>query len=62
MTTLFLTRTRAQWCELLEGSDACFAPILDWDEAPQHPHNRARETLYPHQAPQAPEAPPPACG
>ncbi|MCP3023683.1 CaiB/BaiF CoA transferase family protein [Cupriavidus basilensis] len=45
MTTLFLTRTRAQWCELLEGSDACFAPILDWDEAPQHPHNRARETF-----------------
>jgi alpha-methylacyl-CoA racemase len=45
MTALFLTRTRAEWCELLEGSDACFAPILDWDEAPQHPHNRARETF-----------------
>ncbi|MGE8369796.1 CaiB/BaiF CoA transferase family protein [Cupriavidus sp.] len=45
MTALFLTRTRAQWCELLEGSDACFAPVLDWDEAPQHPHNRARETF-----------------
>ncbi|MDF3839287.1 CaiB/BaiF CoA-transferase family protein [Cupriavidus basilensis] len=45
MTALFLTRTRAEWCALLEGSDACFAPILDWDEAPQHPHNRARETF-----------------
>jgi alpha-methylacyl-CoA racemase len=29
---------------LLEGSDACFAPVLDWDEAPQHPHNQARAT------------------
>ena len=38
----FRTRTRSQWCELLEGSDACFAPVLDLDEAPQHPHHRAR--------------------
>ncbi|MGO4333008.1 CaiB/BaiF CoA transferase family protein, partial [Cupriavidus sp. M-11] len=45
MTEMFLTRTRDEWCELLEGSDACFAPILDWDEAPAHPHNRARETF-----------------
>lgn len=36
------SRTRAQWCELLEGSDACFAPVLDFDEAPLHPHNQAR--------------------
>jgi alpha-methylacyl-CoA racemase len=36
------TRTRAQWCELLEGTDACFAPVLDFDEAPLHPHNDAR--------------------
>ena len=42
---LFRTRTRSQWCALLEGSDACFAPVLDWDEAPAHPHNRARETF-----------------
>ncbi|CAM3837770.1 Alpha-methylacyl-CoA racemase [Pseudomonas reidholzensis] len=39
------SRTQAEWCELLEGSDACFAPVLDWDEAPLHPHNRARETF-----------------
>ena len=43
--TLFKTRTRAQWCELLEGTDVCFAPILDWDEAPQHAHNKARQTF-----------------
>lgn len=41
-TELFMTRTRDQWCELLEGTDACVAPVLDWDEAPKHPHNIAR--------------------
>ncbi|MBD9629641.1 CaiB/BaiF CoA transferase family protein [Pseudomonas sp. PDM19] len=44
LTALFLQRSRAQWCELLEGSDACFAPVLDWAEAAQHPHNRERGT------------------
>src|SRR6185436_2178722 len=39
------TRTRDEWCDLLEGSDACFAPVLDWDEAPKHPHNVARKTF-----------------
>jgi len=42
---VFKTRTRDEWCALLEGTDACFAPVLDWDEAPEHPHNRARETF-----------------
>ncbi|GAA5234083.1 CoA transferase [Verticiella sediminum] len=42
---IFRTRTRDQWCEVLEGSDACFAPVLDWDEAPRHPHNVARNTF-----------------
>ena len=45
LADVFRTRTRAEWCTLLEGSDACFAPILDWDEAPKHPHNQARETF-----------------
>ena len=39
------TRTRAEWTECLEGSDACFAPVLDLHEAPRHPHNRARDTF-----------------
>jgi len=39
------SRTRAQWCALLEGTDACVTPVLDMDEAPQHPHNRARGTF-----------------
>lgn len=42
---LFITRTRAQWATLLEGTDACFAQVLDMDEAPQHPHNVARDTF-----------------
>lgn len=45
LADLFLTRTRDEWCELLEGTDACFAPVLDWDEAPLHPHNQARGTF-----------------
>jgi alpha-methylacyl-CoA racemase len=39
---LFATRTRDDWCALLEGSDACVAPVLDMAEAPLHPHNQAR--------------------
>jgi alpha-methylacyl-CoA racemase len=42
---VFKTKTRNQWCELLEGSDACFAPVLDFTEAPKHPHNIARSTF-----------------
>ncbi|MDO8703799.1 MAG: CaiB/BaiF CoA-transferase family protein [Sulfuricaulis sp.] len=42
LTDIFKTKTRAQWCALMEGSDVCFAPVLDWNEAPEHPHNRAR--------------------
>ena len=38
----FKTKTRAQWCEIMEGSDVCFGPVLDMDEAPEHPHNKAR--------------------
>jgi alpha-methylacyl-CoA racemase len=39
---LFKTRTRDEWCSLLEGTDACFAPVLTIAEAPHHPHNVAR--------------------
>ena len=44
-TRVFRTRTRQQWCELLEGSDACFAPVLSMAEAPRHPHLAARGTF-----------------
>ncbi len=42
---LFATKTQAQWCELLEGTDVCFAPVLNLAEAPQHPHNKARASF-----------------
>ncbi|CUI46828.1 CaiB/BaiF CoA transferase family protein [Achromobacter aegrifaciens] len=38
-------RTREQWCALLEGTDACFAPVLDFEEAPRHPHHVARNSF-----------------
>lgn len=42
---VFATRTQAEWCDLLEGSDACFAPVLTMDEAAEHPHLVARSTF-----------------
>ena len=45
LTKLFRTKTREEWCEILEGTDVCFAPVLSYDEAPQHPHNKARNTF-----------------
>ena len=39
---LFLSKTRDEWCDLFAGTDACFAPVLSIDEAPEHPHNLAR--------------------
>lgn len=47
LAEVFRTRTRDEWCALLEGTDACFAPVLDWTEAPHHHHhhNAARQTF-----------------
>jgi alpha-methylacyl-CoA racemase len=45
LETVFARKTRAEWCELLEGTDACFAPVLSLAEAPAHEHNRARATF-----------------
>lgn len=45
IATCFKQRTRQQWCDLLEGTDVCFAPVLSFSEAPNHPHIKARETL-----------------
>jgi len=44
-TEIFASKTRDQWCELLEGTDACFAPVLSMSEAVVHPHNKARNTF-----------------
>jgi alpha-methylacyl-CoA racemase len=45
LADIFLTRTRDEWCTLLEGTDVCFAPVLSLSEAPLHPHNLARRAF-----------------
>jgi alpha-methylacyl-CoA racemase len=45
LRSVFATRTRQQWCDVLENTDACFAPVLSLSEAPLHPHNIARGTF-----------------
>jgi alpha-methylacyl-CoA racemase len=42
---IFKSKTRDEWCEIMEGTDVCFAPVLDMSEAPDHPHARARESF-----------------
>jgi alpha-methylacyl-CoA racemase len=44
LAAAFRTKTRAEWTALLEGTDACFAPVLSLEEAYEHPHLRARKT------------------
>lgn len=68
-------KTRDEWCEIMDATDVCFAPVLDLDEAPKHPHNAARKTFVevagvtqPAPAPRfsatpgAIQSPPPAVG
>ncbi len=45
LAALFATRTRDEWTAELEGTDVCFAPVLDLGEAPEHPHAKAREAF-----------------
>jgi len=42
---IFKTRTRDEWTEIMEGTDICYAPVLDLDEAPNHPHIKHRKTF-----------------
>jgi alpha-methylacyl-CoA racemase len=45
LAEIFRSRTREQWSEVFEGSDACVTPVLDLFEAPSHPHNRKRRSF-----------------
>lgn len=45
LTRVFKTKTRDEWCAIMEGTDVCFAPVLSVLEAPKHPHNVARGTF-----------------
>jgi alpha-methylacyl-CoA racemase len=45
---IFSRKSQSEWCEILEGTDACFAPILTMSEAPSHPHYVARHSFVQH--------------
>lgn len=45
LAAVIATKTRDEWSALMEATDVCFAPVLDLDEAPRHPHNVARQTF-----------------
>ncbi len=45
LAEVFATKTRDEWCEVMEGSDVCFAPVLSVTECQEHPHIRARNTF-----------------
>ncbi len=45
LAEVILTKSRTQWCEIMEGTDVCFAPVLTMSEAAKHPHNVARQTF-----------------
>ncbi|MEY2457287.1 MAG: alpha-methylacyl-CoA racemase [Acidimicrobiaceae bacterium] len=45
ITEIFKAKTRDEWCEIMEGTDVCFAPVLSMGEAPQQPHNVERGTF-----------------
>ena len=75
LAEVIATKTRDEWTEIMGGTDVCFAPVLDMDEAPLHPHNAARKTfievsgvVQPAPAPRfsatpgAVQGPPPAIG
>jgi alpha-methylacyl-CoA racemase len=45
LAAVIATKTRDEWCALMDGTDVCFAPVLTMDEAPAHAHNAARQTF-----------------
>ncbi len=45
LAQVFASQSRQHWCDLLEGTDVCFAPVLSFGEATKHPHNLARNTF-----------------
>jgi alpha-methylacyl-CoA racemase len=45
LSRVIAAKTRDEWCEIMDATDVCFAPVLDLGEAPKHPHNVARRTF-----------------
>ena len=50
LANIFKTKTRDEWSEIFDGSDACVTPVLELNEAPEHPHNKARESFVKNHA------------
>jgi alpha-methylacyl-CoA racemase len=48
MTAVFKTKTRDEWCAIMQGTDVCFAPVLSLSEAPDHPHMAERKVFVSH--------------
>jgi alpha-methylacyl-CoA racemase len=46
LSRVFRSKTREEWCKIMEGTDACFAPVLSFVEAAEHPHIHARGTYF----------------
>lgn len=44
LKAVFKSKTQSQWCDIMEGTDVCFAPVLSLSDAPNHPHHQARKT------------------
>uniref|UniRef100_E6VEY4 L-carnitine dehydratase/bile acid-inducible protein F n=2 Tax=Rhodopseudomonas TaxID=1073 RepID=E6VEY4_RHOPX len=49
LAAVFKTKSRDEWCKLMEGTDVCFAPVLTMSEATKHPHMVAREVFINHE-------------
>ena len=45
LAAIIKQKTRDEWCAIMENTDVCFGPVLSLEEAPEHPHNKARETF-----------------
>ncbi len=45
ISDVFRTKSRDEWCEIMDATDVCFAPVLSLAEAPEHPHNQHREVF-----------------
>jgi alpha-methylacyl-CoA racemase len=45
LAAVIAAKSQAEWCEIMDATDICFAPVLDLEEAPKHPHNVARKTF-----------------
>src|SRR3954465_1886651 len=49
MADVFMTKSRDEWCAIMQGTDVCFAPVLSLSEAPDHPHMAERQVFVTHE-------------